>query len=67
MKKKKRWETHMPIMFKRRIIINECKHEFVHAKIETWFAAKMTIYCKHCGIDRDKLYPKTFTQKIFDR
>ena len=44
----------------------KCKHKFVYAKIETWFAARMIIYCEKCGVDRDDLpNRRNFVKKLF--
>ena len=37
-------------------MIKECKHKFVFAKVENWFAVQYIIYCEKCGIDRNDLY-----------
>ena len=51
----------------------KCKHEFVHVieKLECLFTGMIycKVYCKHCGVDVDTLYPKkrTISELLFKR
>lgn len=47
--------------------MTECKHEFTHVTVQTWFAAAGLVYCKKCGRDADDINNTHKEFRLFPR